>query len=78
MKYIKKQEFSALDMLISRVRDVVCFTCNLCWNNSPSFFSSMINIFILDVPTLKLRIIIIILSIDRPDTILPTARTTNN
>ena len=44
----------------------------------------MINIFIfLDVPTLKLRIIIIIIIIiiiptDRPDIILPAARTTKN
>ena len=33
-------------------------------------------ILFLDVPTRKLRIIIIIFPIDRPDIILPTARTT--
>ena len=39
----------------------------------------MINIFILDMPTLKLKIIIIIiLPTDRPEIILPTARTTKN
>ena len=47
-------------------RDVVGLLCNLC----TSFFNSTINILILGVPTLKLRIVIIILPTDRPDAIL--------
>ena len=38
----------------------------------------MINILFLDVPTLKLRIIIIILQTDRPELIPQTAWTTKN
>ena len=44
---------------------------------STSFFASMINIFIFHLPTLKLRVIIILLT-NRPEIILLTAHITKN
>ena len=58
---------------MTEYRDVVGFICNL----SISFLTSIISIIFLAVPTLKLRIIII-LPTDRPDKILPTVRTAKN
>ena len=58
---------------MTEYRDVVGFICNL----SISFLTSIISIIFLAVPTLKLRIIIV-LPTDRPDAILPTVRTTKN
>ena len=59
---------------MTEYRDVVGFICNL----SISFLTSIISIIFLAVPTLKLRIVIIVLPTDRPDAILPTVRTTKN
>ena len=42
---IHKKQFSAFDIVESRVNTCGLFTCNLCWHDSTSFFTSMINIF---------------------------------
>ena len=80
MKYIKNKNSLHVTLLNYEYWsiDMACFTYNLRWHNSTSFFNSMINILFLDVSTLKLRIAIIILPKDRHDIILPTALTTNN
>ena len=66
-KIAKKQKFSPLDIVESRSKEMWSLILNL----DDRYF------LILDVSTLKLTSIII-LSTERPETILPTARTTKN
>ena len=74
-KIHKKQKFSALDIVewqSTKMWSVSYVTCSQVSLTRWSIF------LFLDMPTLKLRIIIIILPTDRADTILPTAHTTKN
>ena len=73
----KKQKFSALDIVESRVKRSGLFPIT-CVDIIAQVSLTRWSIFLfLDVPTGKLRTIII-LPTDQPDIILPTARTTNN
>ena len=77
-KIHKKQKFSALDIVESPAKTCGLFYIYLCWHNGRSFFSltqQLILLFV-DVPTRKLRIII--LPTDRPDIIHQTALTTKS
>ena len=78
IKIHKKQKLSALDIIESWSKEMWSISYVSCVNISVSFFNSKISIFILDAPTLKLSIILIILPTDQPKIILPTACTTKN
>ena len=77
LKYIRKQKFSALDVVESRGKEMWLVSYVNCDDIIAQVFLIWWSIFLfLDLPTLKLKIIIIILPTLRPKTILQTARTT--
>ena len=69
--------FSALDIVEPWSKETWSILYVTCVNIIAQVSLTPIFLF-LDVPTLKLRIIIIILPTDRPEIILPTARTTKD
>ena len=75
----KKQKFSALEIVEWQSTEVWSVSCVTCVNTitQVSLTRGSMLLF-LNIPTLKLRIIIIILSTEQLDVIFPTARTTKN